>query len=290
MDYLKPISTYKDYFSATCGLSTPLNRFLRKVYEGDYKDVVEKIRAEEDKKKRDALKAMLPAATISGTFSERRKSGLIHHSGFICLDIDAKDNPTIDSWEKVRDEMSKIENVHFAALSVSGRGIFLVIPVSNPEKHESHFAALRIDFQEELGYVIDKSCRDVSRLRGMSYDPDAYITRRAIPYERAYQELRVSTHRSTNTAHLNQLIVKIIESRTDITEGYEHWFQIGRALANVYGEDGRETFHQLSKFNNNYALDECDRQYDNCLKSHGTAGSGTIFHHASEHGISLEES
>ena len=287
MNYLKPISVYKDYFSTNTGLATPLNQFLRTIYSDDYKGVVEGIRAEEDKKKRDALKATLPAATISGTFSERRKSGLIQHSGFICLDIDAKDNPDVRDWRQVRDEVSKIVNVHFAALSVSGQGLFLIIPVSNPEKHESHFDALRIDFQD-LGYVIDKSCRDVSRLRGMSYDPDARINRAAIPYERTYQRLRASTHKRTNTAHLDQLLKKIIESGTDITSGYDPWFRIGRALVNEYGENGREHFHQLSRLNPNYSYDECDRQYDKCLNSPGTAGSGTLFHYASEYEIILK--
>ncbi|GAG45400.1 unnamed protein product, partial [marine sediment metagenome] len=52
-------------------------------------------------------------------------------------------------------------------------------------KHGVHFDALKIDFAK-AGYNIDKSCRDVSRLRGMSYDAEAKENLNAIPYKRIY--------------------------------------------------------------------------------------------------------
>ena len=37
---------------------------------------------------RKALKMQLPCATISGVFTQRKKNGLVRHSGYIALDID----------------------------------------------------------------------------------------------------------------------------------------------------------------------------------------------------------
>lgn len=54
------------------------------------------IRNSEDKEIRNLLKARLPAITPSGLFTVRKKEGLIAHSGLICLDIDAKENPSIE--------------------------------------------------------------------------------------------------------------------------------------------------------------------------------------------------
>ena len=214
---------------------------------------------------------------------------MIQHSGFIALDIDANDNPEIVDWEDTRDKLAFIQNVYFTALSVSGKGVFLVVPISYPEKHEQHFDALRKDFQEELGYIIDKSCRDVSRLRGMSYDPDARINNEAIPYKRIHKRFKISPERKIGvfTERLDYLIWKIVRSGIDITDGYENWVQVGRALVNEYGEAGREYFHLMSQQYPSYNYEECDRQYDACIRSPGSATGGTIFYIAKQYGITL---
>ena len=62
----------------------------------------ETLRVTDDKEKRNALKALLPAVTPSGTFEVRRADALIAHSGLICLDIDAGDNPSIDDWNALK--------------------------------------------------------------------------------------------------------------------------------------------------------------------------------------------
>lgn len=288
MDYTKPISIFKDYFSPKSGLNCSVGDFCSNVYYGDYQEEVEQIRAEKDKKARDKIKAMLPAATISGTFSERKKVGLIQHSGFIAIDIDAQDNPKVDSWASVRDKLAEVKNIFFSALSVSGNGVFLVVPIYSPKQHEKHFDALKWDFAR-LGYVIDKSCRDVSRLRGISYDPEGKINYEAIPYQRVYSATRsVTGSLKSPTDDLERIIDKILQSGADITNGYENWFEVGRALANEYGEGGRAYFHRLSQGFHKYKPTDCDRQFNACLKSPGRASKGTIFHLAKQYGITLQ--
>jgi len=60
------------------------------------------IRKTDDKEVRNFIKARLPAITPSGLFSVRKKEGLIAHSGLICLDIDAKENPAIEDWNVLK--------------------------------------------------------------------------------------------------------------------------------------------------------------------------------------------
>jgi len=288
MDYNKNISIFKDYWGREPALECSIDDFCSNVYHGDYRAEIEAIRKETDKAARDKIKATLPAATISGTFSERKKGGLIEHSGFICLDLDAKENANITDWQQERDKLIHVNNVFFSALSVSGQGVFLIMPIENPAKHEAHFDALKRDFIK-LGYVIDKACRDVSRLRGISYDPNAKINYKAIPYKRTYQHRKAPLRPyKSHTDDLGRLLDKIISSGIDLTNGYENWFEIGRALANEYGEGGRSYFHRLSRGHSEYKEAEADRQYNACLRSPGRASKGTIFHLAKDYGIMLK--
>ena len=86
-----------------------------------------------------------------------------------------------------------------------------------------------------------------------------------------------------------ELVTRRIEAtRTDITAGYSNWRDLGFALADALGESGRAIYHRISRFNNGYTPEECDRQYDRCLNAHGTGiTTRTFFQLAKEHGISL---
>lgn len=86
-----------------------------------------------------------------------------------------------------------------------------------------------------------------------------------------------------------ELITERIESaHIDITSGYGNWRDIGFALADALGENGREIYHRISRFNESYTSEETNLQYDRCLRSNGTGITiRTFFRKAKEHGISL---
>lgn len=74
----------------------------------------------------------------------------------------------------------------------------------------------------------------------------------------------------------------------DITADYGDWVNLGFALTEEYGENGRDYFHRLSRFYPDYDEAECDRQYDKCLRSHGTGVTiRTFFQLAKDHGVSV---
>lgn len=75
---------------------------------------------------------------------------------------------------------------------------------------------------------------------------------------------------------------------TDITQGYDNWRNIGFALADEFGEMGRDYFHRISKFNSAYDYKECDVQYNNCLKAKGTGVTmATIYYLAQQNNIKI---
>lgn len=86
-----------------------------------------------------------------------------------------------------------------------------------------------------------------------------------------------------------ELILSRIEaSHTDITASYSDWRDIGFALADQFGESGRDYYHRISRFYPNYSPAECDKQFDACLKSKGHGVTmKTIFHLAKQAGINI---
>ncbi len=230
---------------------------------------VKYIRGMKDKKERDALKALLPAITPSGVFSKRSSEALVKHSGLICLDIDYKDNVHYKNFFHLKEEMSLISNVAYCGLSVSAQGYFVLIPIAYPDKHEQHFDALKKQFAE-MGIVVDKQCRDVARLRGYSVDKKPYFNLEAVPYKK----LLVPQKRKPffynffcgEDNKLERLVREICRQHIDITSGYEHWRNVGFALAHELGEGGRSMFHAVSSQYEKYHEKECDRQYTLSLK------------------------
>ncbi len=75
---------------------------------------------------------------------------------------------------------------------------------------------------------------------------------------------------------------------TDITQGYDNWRNIGFALADEFGEMGRDYFHRISKFNSAYDYKECDVQYSSCLKAKGTGVTmATVYYLAQQNNIKI---
>jgi len=262
-----------------------------------FKEKIQGIRGVLNKEDQKILKADLPCATISGLFSARKKDKLIIHSGYICIDIDAGDNPHIKDFNNLRCELTNITNVAYVSLSASGNGVFCLVPVKYPEKHKEHFEALKNDFKT-LGIVIDKSCGDVTRLRFCSYDENLYYNKDAELYiklkgksisNKSNISRRKKTRRSLEVTNTKiERIVKQIEScEEDITEGYDQWFRLGCALAHELGEEGRSIFHRISQFSNKYDETKTDNQYSNCIshESSEPCSIGTFFFYASKYGF-----
>lgn len=92
----------------------------------------------------------------------------------------------------------------------------------------------------------------------------------------------------SNTDDIEVITQRIESGRVDITAGYDAWRDIGFALADELGESGRDYFHRISRFNPDYNEAECDKQFDKCMRAHGTGVSiRTFFQKAKDNGISL---
>lgn len=249
------------------GIVTSLRAFLTSL---NHKDEILHLRTLTDKKERNEIKRKLPMCTISGVFQPTRKTdNLKEHSGLICIDIDAGDNEELKDLENVKAELSKLKEIAYLSLSVSGNGLFAIIPLEYPSYHKQQFEQLKLDFLK-LGITIDTACGDVTRMRCMSYDKHPYINESAVPYTGYHTEKKVSYRRKDYTDDKMSAVAKycdLIESNhIDITSNYKDWVRVAGAFASL-GEDGRIFFHICSRQNSGYKVKECDKKFDNLLKT-----------------------
>lgn len=272
------------------GTTTMLGNFLR---SKRHISRILDLRAETDTERRKAIKLSLPAATISGWFSPARKvENLQQHSGFICIDIDEGDNLDLGLTD-IRDCLASRPDVAYAAKSVGGNGMFAIIPLAWPDRHEEQFDALKLDFKEQYGVTLDKSCRDVTRLRVLSYDENPYINENAVAYEgiEVFTPTLVApslTGRDGDIRKVERCVQLITEHGIDITGSYEDWFRIGASLT-ALGEDGRYYFHMVSKQYPGYKYAETDRKYTELLRGSRGIGLGTFFYWCAQQGITYKK-
>ena len=257
-----------------------------------YKPQVEEIRNCKNKEQRRKLKSQLPAITPSGLFLKRCNDGLLKHSGFICIDIDGKDNPDISDWDALKKSIADFEGLYYAGLSAGGNGLFLLFKLEYPEKHLEHFYALAQDLQDR-GLVVDAACKDVSRLRCASYDPNPVYFPKAKHYtgllSPGLPQPIATPEYSDKTASRVQQLVTLIESKgKNIADDYRDWYAIGRSLASEFGEGGRQWFHIISAQSKKYDGVECDKQYDNCLCTCKSTTIKTFFWYCRGYGLTTK--
>ena len=93
---------------------------------------------------------------------------------------------------------------------------------------------------------------------------------------------------SDTVTRVESLIAQLKASHTDITSDYTEWLKVGFAIASEFGETGRRYFHEISALYSGYDETECDKKYDECLKSDkGLTNIATIFYLAELQGVKL---
>ena len=104
-------------------------------------------------------------------------------------------------------------------------------------------------------------------------------------YENLYAK---NANQTSKLYDLETLVSKLEEEQMDITQTYSNWRNIGFAFADELGESGRDLYHRVSKFHAEYDENECNKQFDKCLKSKGHGiNINTFFYLAKKAGIKI---
>ncbi|MFO0795417.1 MAG: BT4734/BF3469 family protein, partial [Candidatus Brocadiaceae bacterium] len=216
--------------------------------------------------------------------------GLIKPSWRMCLDVDKKNN---DDMSVIREIFTNDEHTEALFASCSGTGLAVIVKIANRPSFDagqwrSTFEFVENYYKSKYDITVDPSCKDVSRLRFVSYDPYLFFNSDAKSVTLPESKITVDFTNtptvgfSDNVGYAKTLIEEIIKTGVLVgDDSYNSWLRIGFALVSTFGEDGREYFHNLSQTSPKYDAIQCDKKYDHYLRNNkGEIGFGTILHYA----------
>lgn len=268
---------------------TNLEDFLLGIKEGKWQDRVLQVRTIVDHKERAKAKQKCPLVRISGSFSGQSDKDLRKHSGFIAIDIDSVENPNA-----VKELIANDKYVYAAFISISGTGLCLLFKIDGT-RHPDSFQGIATYLYDAYQLIVDQSGKNVSRARFVSYDPYLVLNRDSLLFKK-YPAKKKATPRSQIVfvqSDFDEIIVQMYNRNVNICEDYSDWVACAYALISEFGELGNKYFHTLSSLSGKYSAADCDRQYDNCLRSHTSSSAKTktstiasIYFYAKHAGIS----
>lgn len=231
--------------------------YLYQIRDGEYQDEVLAYRTKK------IQKLELRGVTPSGVFSYRNSKSLVSHSGYICIDIDAKDQ-TVRDFQYLREELKKDNYTNALHDSVSGDGGMVVYVKINPEKHYESFLALEKYYLNNYKIIIDKSCKNVDRFRFVSYDPETFINKKSKTWKTYLKKTQVEPRNNYvfTDNDLDYVFQQISDKGIDLTNDYHDWYRIGGALQKHYGgQKGLDLFHLVSQNSPKYESQAVEKLY-----------------------------
>lgn len=166
------ITIYRTFYDQT-PYYLPIDKALERIRNGKSKQLVKACQeVYNDPKQYAAAKRKLPCILFSGQFAKRAISGLITHSGYICLDFDKF--PNEDELILWRDNLEGDEYTYCVFLSPSDRGLKCIvkIPPVDYKDHKALFRGLQKYYNCEY---FDFNVFDISRICFESFDHELQI-------------------------------------------------------------------------------------------------------------------
>lgn len=290
---MSPKVTFYKNVADVSGKMDYLPIILIDIKSGKWERQITELRSIQNENTQKTYKNTLPCFTGSGVFAKRATEGLLAHSDVLIIDLDIKDNPRLlKNFDEIRSKLIADKHTYFLFTSCRGNGIAVGMKIDGAQ-HLKTFKFLEHYCLEKYGLTIDKGCKDVTRLRFISYDPDLYYangsTQLVIVPEgflkvSERRDIKPPPHANGNNHEFMRAIIASGKLLGD--DSYESWIREGLALVGEFGKEGRGYFHELSKVSPKYDAAECDKKYDNCLKTNrGEVNFGTIVHMAREVGV-----
>ena len=206
------VTIFKDLYTTSTPFYKDIAFILERIKTGKSKDLVQAIRNEKNKEKRDALKIKLPAILFSGTFTNRNAKGLKEHSGYICLDFDK-----YESDKKMNADRKKFEKDEYTFsvfTSPSGNGLKVIVKIPPVvENHRDYFIALEKYYNSEN---FDIACKDVSRVCYESYDEKIYINTKSKEWNKFDEIL--------GSSFIENSPIIVLEDENEIISRLIKWF------------------------------------------------------------------
>lgn len=274
-----------------------VNDFLNKIRFGTWRELSERIAAIKDKKSRNAeKKKLLPYVTPGGVFNTRRDADIASPSGLIGMDFDGIQPEELQGHiEMLRQDVYTY--AIFKSVSATGFCVFVKIDSS---RFLDAFLALEKYYLDTYGLFCDTSCKNISRARFVTYDPDAFQNEKAkqfknyLPKKPAPKPPEI-VYTKTD---FSRLVQQIKERGVDLTNSaYERFYRIAFGLIDEFGDtaEALEYFHHISSASDKYRPENTEKQFKYCARSlrQSTVTGGahttiaTVFYYAKEAGLEL---
>jgi len=269
------ISVFKNAKSNQSEASIEVDEYFDGIKNGRWQDEVLNYRAGRTQKE------LTTCVTASGSFRQRSADKLLEHSGFICLDIDAKGQITKIDIEQIK----RNEYVYAAHRSLSGNGYAVFVKIDGA-RHLDAYLSLEHYFMVQFNIVLDKSCKDTSRLRFVSYDPDIYINKKAKTFKTYLKKKDKPKPKPVVVkTDFDEMVVKA--APMNLFDNYEDYIRLAFALSQEFNETGRNYFHTLCQSSPKYLYKQAERDYNIALTRSQTGVSiASVYYIFKQAGIS----
>ena len=281
------VSYYRNFYDK-CSFNISLFDCLVTIPE-HFKEQYEQLRNIKDeawqKEQKKKFPMFVPSA-VCGTdengHATRRKDCVISKNNIMVLDIDKQDNPNIP-MNNLKNLLFKLDYVYAVSTSIRGNGLFVVIAVADINNIADHFRAIYREFLN-VGIILDEKCKDITRARYCSYDPDILIKEDCdiVPYSNTEKEYNEATQRIidnrdryNNITYSSSELTKVMDILFDSgycgTGDYNDWLHECYNLCALSAELG-ETYclDKFIKFSQNTpgfkSLADVERQFYQVLK------------------------
>ena len=281
------VSVYPKITDTKNNIDCNIEEVLIGIREGKWQDVCLPVMKEVDKPSRQNLKKRVPYFTAAGTFKERNNKGLNEPSGLIAIDFD-----DVDNLEMYINLIRADEYTYATFKSISHTGFCVLVKIDS-NKYSESFDGLANYYFKLLKIPIDPACKDISRPRYVSFDPDCYQNPKSKlfkDYSKKEAKAQVYQRTQINYLHTDDKFNRVMQKiNTDITGDYNQWIRIGFAIASQYGDSGLDYFHHVSKFSVSYVPQITDRQYKFCCRGKAGVTISTFYYYCKSAGIEISD-
>lgn len=288
------LSQFNTHKSTDLAGVTTVNDYLHNVKSGRWEDIISNARIAKNTGKDaeyKAIKIQSGGVMAHGQFQSRSQGTLVKHSGFVCLDIDhlGADLPA------KRAAIQQDRHTYAVHVSMGGDGLCVWVKVKTKADGSDHthvYDHVASYYSEMYGVLCDPAAANLGKCRAFSYDPQLYQNPNADTYTAPAKVAAPPKEYKTvfTDTDFDELIKQVRDRGLNLCGNYFDWVSTGLAIADEFGEGGRQFFHILSQQDSKYNEKACDQKYNSLIKAQGSGRKvtiGSLFYLCKQHGLTI---
>lgn len=250
-------------------------------------------------------KQIAPCAILQGVCPTWQNDGFSSYSNVLCIDIDGpkpgeadNGNGWVEDWEEVKGYLSLLPWTAYCSLSAGGRGVFVLMPIADPAHYTEYYEAVSYVLLQ-MGLHTDTHCRNIARLRFMTYDPRPYRNDDAevwdkLPPATSRRDARKlpdaeSTLNDEQRQAVREAAAYCIEHGISVADDYDTWIRLAAFFAHHLPDaEGESLFHALASLSPKYVARENDYKLRNLSRPHASPiGYGSFVRLMRDNGVPM---